>query len=168
MVGNMYSIYQSRHILLSVHTEEEYSNSSECYQQPSLPNMHVRLQFLSSLQVLSNTIHFVVTQSWSPVRLFATPWTAACQAPLSFTVSWSLLKLLCIESVMPSNCPNLCHQSIGASASVPPVNNKMYWKQLIPWSFALWDSFAVKWAWGNVNYCEMDWGDILCIRNHVI
>ena len=168
MVGNMYSIYQSRHILLSVYTEEEYSNSSECYQQPSLPNMHVRLQFLSSLQVLSNTIHFVVTQSWSPVRLFATPWTAACQAPLSFTVSWSLLKLLCTESVMPSNCPNLCHQSIGASASVPPVNNKMYWKQLIPWSFALWDSFAVKWAWGNVNFCEMDWGDILCIRNHVI
>ena len=35
--------------------------------------------------------------------LFATPWTAACQAPLSFTVSWSLLKLMSIESVMPSN-----------------------------------------------------------------
>ena len=168
MVGNMYSIYQSRHILLSVYTEEEYSNSSECFQQPSLPNLHVRLQFLSNLQVLSNTICFVFTQSRSPVRLFATPWTAAWQAPLSFTVSWSLLKLLCIELVMPSNCPILCHQSIGASASVPPVNNKMYWKQLTPWSFALCDSFAVKWAWGNVNYCEMDWGDILCIRNHVI
>ena len=33
----------------------------------------------------------------------ATPWTAACQASLSFTVSWSLLKLMSIESVMPSN-----------------------------------------------------------------
>ena len=39
----------------------------------------------------------------SRVRLFATPWTAAHQASLSFTVSWSLLKLMSIESVMPSN-----------------------------------------------------------------
>ena len=45
-----------------------------------------------------------------------TPWTAACQAPLSFTISWSLLKFMLIESVMPSNhlilcCPLLCLQS---------------------------------------------------------
>ena len=39
----------------------------------------------------------------SHVRLFATPWTAAHQASLSFTISWSLLKLMSIESVMPSN-----------------------------------------------------------------
>ena len=45
----------------------------------------------------------VVVQSLSCVQLFATPWTAACQASLSFTVSWSLLKLMSIESVMPSN-----------------------------------------------------------------
>ena len=36
---------------------------------------------------------FVVVESLSYVRLFATPWTAACQAPLSFTISWSLLKI---------------------------------------------------------------------------
>ena len=42
----------------------------------------------------------VVVQSLSRVRLFVTPWTAAHQAPLSFTVSWSLLKLMSI--VMPS------------------------------------------------------------------
>ena len=45
----------------------------------------------------------VVVQSLSHVRLFATPWTAACQASLSFTLSRRLLKLMSIESVMPSN-----------------------------------------------------------------
>ena len=45
----------------------------------------------------------VVDQSLSHVRLFVTPWTAAHQVSLSFTISWSLLKLMSIESVMPSN-----------------------------------------------------------------
>ena len=45
----------------------------------------------------------------SHVRLFATSWTVALQASLSFTISWSLLKLMSIESVMPSNHLNLCH-----------------------------------------------------------
>ena len=40
--------------------------------------------------------------------LFATPWTAACQASLSITKSWSLLKLMSVESVMPSNHLMLC------------------------------------------------------------
>ena len=81
--------------------------------------------------------------------LFVTPWIATCQASLSFTISWSLLKLMSTESVMPSNHLILCHpllllpsifpsirvfsnewlftsggQSIGASASasVLPMN----------------------------------------------
>ena len=41
--------------------------------------------------------------TWKFNWLFATPWTAACQASLFFTVFWSLLKLMSIESVMPSN-----------------------------------------------------------------
>ena len=45
---------------------------------------------------------------FSPVRLFVTPWTAALQASLSFTTSWSLLKLMSSESVMPSNHLILC------------------------------------------------------------
>ena len=53
-------------------------------------------------------IHFVV-QSLSGVQLFSTPWTAAHQASLSFTTSQNLLKLMSIESVMPSNCLILCH-----------------------------------------------------------
>ena len=77
----------------------------------------------------------------NPVQLFATLWTAACQASLSFTVSQSLLKHMSIESVIPSNHLILCSplfllspifpsnrvfaldgQSIGASASVLPGN----------------------------------------------
>ena len=45
----------------------------------------------------------VVVQLPSHVRLFVTPWTAARQASLSSTVSWNLLKLMSVESMMPSN-----------------------------------------------------------------
>ena len=50
----------------------------------------------------------VVLQSLSHVQLFATPWTAAHQASLSFTIFWSLLKLMSIELVMPPNHLILC------------------------------------------------------------
>ena len=52
---------------------------------------------------------FVVVQSLSCVRLFVTPWSTACQAYLSFTISQNLLKLISIESVMASNHLTLCH-----------------------------------------------------------
>ena len=52
---------------------------------------------------------FVVAQWLSHVQLFATPWTAARQAPLSFTNSQSLLKLMSIELMMPSNHLILCY-----------------------------------------------------------
>ena len=69
--------------------------------------------------------HEVVVQSLSCVWLFGTPWTAAHQASLSFTISQSLLKLMSIESVMPSNHLILCRpfssyfQSFPASGSFP-------------------------------------------------
>ena len=52
---------------------------------------------------------FSSVQLLSCVQLFATPWTAARQASLSINNSWSLLKLMSIESVMPSNHLNFCH-----------------------------------------------------------
>ena len=52
---------------------------------------------------------FIVGQSLSHVRLFVTPWTAACQACLSITNSRSLLKLISIKSVRPSNPLIFCH-----------------------------------------------------------
>ena len=65
----------------------------------------------------------IVVQSLSRVRLFATPWTAACQASLSITNTQSLLKLMSIESMMPSNhlilcCPLLLLPSVFPSIRV--------------------------------------------------
>ena len=83
-----------------------------------LPNLfdHRLLVFLEYLISL--------VQLLSHVQLFATPWTAAHQASLSITNSWNLLKLMFIESVMPSNRLILCHAllllpSIPASGSFP-------------------------------------------------
>ena len=58
---------------------------------------------------ICNEINAVAVQPLSRVQLFSTPSTAACQASLSFTISLSLLKLMSIESVMPSNHLILCH-----------------------------------------------------------
>ena len=54
-------------------------------------------------------VQFSSVQSLSRVQLFATPWTAVCQASLSITNSQSLLKLMSIEPVMPSNHLIICH-----------------------------------------------------------
>ena len=51
----------------------------------------------------------VIIQLFRHIWLYETPWTAACQASLSFTISWSLLKLMSIELMMPSNHLILCH-----------------------------------------------------------
>ena len=64
---------------------------------------------------------FSSTQSLSCVWLFAAPWTAACQASLSFTNSWTLLKLMFIESVMPSNQLILCYPLLLLPAICPSI-----------------------------------------------
>ena len=64
---------------------------------------------------------FVVFQSLSHVQLFATPWTAARQASLSFTMSRSLLKLISVELVMPSNHLNLCHPLLLLPSIFPSI-----------------------------------------------
>ena len=61
-------------------------------------------------------------QSLSRVQLFATPWTIACRPSLSFTISWSLIKLMSIELMMPSNYLILCRP-----ASLPALN--LFWHQ---------------------------------------
>ena len=79
--------------------------------------------FFSLLTLFMVSSVIIVVQSLNHVRLFATPWTAACQASLSFTNSRSLLKLMYIESVMLSNhlvlcCPFLLLPSIFPSIKV--------------------------------------------------
>ena len=60
-------------------------------------------------------------QSLSHIRLFVTPWTAASQASLSITNSWSLLKLMSIEMVMPSNHLILCHSLLLLPSIFPSI-----------------------------------------------
>ena len=55
------------------------------------------------------SVQFSSLQLLSRVQLFATPWTATCQTSLSYIISWTLLKLMSIESVMPPNIHIFCH-----------------------------------------------------------
>ena len=68
------------------------------------------IQVVSFVLVLTiwYSLGFSSVQSLSHVQLFATPWIAVCQASLSITNSWSLLKLMSIKSVMPSSHLILC------------------------------------------------------------
>ena len=65
----------------------------------------------------------VAVQSLSCVWLFVTPWTAACQASLSVIVSQSLIKLMSIESVMPSNHLILCHRLFLLPSIFPSIRS---------------------------------------------
>ena len=72
---------------------------------------------IGSVQSLSQSS----VQSLSRIRLFVTPWTAAHQASLSITNSWSLLKLMSIELVMPSNYLILCHPLLLPPSIFPSI-----------------------------------------------
>ena len=75
--------------------------------------------FLFPILVLNIVVVVTAVQSLSRVWLFATPWTAAHQASLSFTISRRLLKLMSIESVMPCNHLILCHPLLPRPQSFP-------------------------------------------------
>ena len=83
----------------------------------------------------------VVVQSLSHLLLFATPWTATCQASLSFTISWSLLKSLSTELVMPFNhlilcCPLILLSSIFLSIRVFSNESVLRIRWPKSWSFS--------------------------------
>ena len=89
-------------------------------------------------------------QSLSPVQLFSTPWTAACQATLSITNSQSMLKLISIQSVMPYSNLILCHPfllppstfpSIRVFSNEPIINIR--WPKYWRFSFSLSPSFQL-------------------------
>ena len=112
-------------------------------------------------------IQFSSVQSISRVRLFTTPWTTARQASLSITNSWSLLKLMSIESVMPSNHLILCHPllllpSIFTSIGVFSNESILYIRWRKYWSF----NFSI----GPYNEhpglisVRMDWLDLLAVQ----
>ena len=70
---------------------------------------------------MSSNLFFSSVQSLSCVQLFVTPWTVARQASLSITSSQSLLKLISIELVMPSNHLILCHPLFLLSSIFPSI-----------------------------------------------
>ena len=103
----------------------------------------------------------------SHVRRFATPWTAACQASLSFTMSQSLLKFMYIVSVMPSNhlilyYPLLLLPSIFASirALSSELTLCIRWPKY--WSFSFSISPSNEYS-GLVSF-RMDWLDLLAVQ----
>ena len=110
---------------------------------------------------------FVVVQSLRHVRLFATPWTEACQASLSFTISWSLLKLMSTESVMPSNQLVLCHPLLLPTSIFPSIrvfSNEtalcIRWLKYGSFSFSI--SLSNKYS-GLISF-RMDWLDLLAVQ----
>ena len=103
----------------------------------------------------------------SCVQLFVTPWTVACQASLSITNSWSLLKLMSIELVMPSNHLILCRPLLlppSIFPSIRVVSNestlRIRWPK--PWSFSFNISPSNEHP-GLISF-RMDWFDLLAVQ----
>ena len=80
--------------------------------------------FMVSLRTVTVLVSSV--QSFSRVLLFATPWTAAHHASQSLTNSWSLLKLMSIESVIPSNNPILCWPLVLLPSMFPSIRVRFF------------------------------------------
>ena len=101
------------------------------------------------------------------VRLFVTPWTVACQASLSITNSQSLLKLMAIESVMPSNHLILCHPPLLLPSIFPSIrvfSNEsvllIRWPKY--WSFSFSISPSNEYS-GLISF-RIDWLDLLAVQ----
>ena len=108
----------------------------------------------------------VAVQSLSRIRFSGTPWTAACQASLSF-ISWSLLKLMSIESVMPSNHLILCHPLLLLPSVFPSIrvfSNEsglhIRWPKY--WSFCFSISPSSEYS-GMISF-RIDWFDLLAVQ----
>ena len=114
-----------------------------------------------------SAVSIVAVQSVSLVRLFVTPWTVALQASLSFTISWSLLKFMSIESVMPSNhlilcCPLLLLPSIFPGIRVFSNESvlRIRWLKYRNFSFSISPSNEYS---GLISF-RMDWLDLLAVQ----
>ena len=109
----------------------------------------------------------VVVQLLSCVQLFVNPWTAAHQASLSFTISQSLLKLMSIESVMPSNHLILCHPllllpSVFPGSRVFSNESALCIRWLKYWSFNFSISPCNEYS-GLISF-RIDWFDFLAVQ----
>ena len=110
---------------------------------------------------------FSSVQLLTHVRLFATSWTEACQASLSFTNSRSLLRFMSIESVMLSNHLILCHALLLPPSIFPGI--RVFFNESVLhirwpkyWSFSF--SISPSNAYSGVMSFRMDWLDLLAVR----
>ena len=108
-----------------------------------------------------------VVQSLSCVRLFVTPWIAACQASLTFTISWRLLKLISIAMVVPSNhfiiyCTLLFVPSVFPSIRVFSSESVLHIRWLNYWSFSFGISPSNEHS-GLISF-RVDWFDLLAVQ----
>ena len=117
--------------------------------------------------IWKSSVQFSSVESLSRVRLFATPWIAACQASLPITISRSSLRLTSIESVMPSNHLILCRPLL-LLPQIPPsirvFSNESTLRIRLPkyWSF----SFSIRASKehpGLISF-RMDWLDLLAVQ----
>ena len=109
----------------------------------------------------------VFVQSLSHVQLFVTPWTEVCQPSLSMTTSWSLLKIMSIESMMPSNHLILCHPLLLLPSIFPSIrvfSNESVFHIKWPnyWSFSFSISPSDEYP-GLISF-RMDWLDLLAVQ----
>ena len=116
---------------------------------------------------MSTALQFSSVQSHSRVQSFVTPWTAAHQASLSITNSWSLLKLMSIGSVMPTNhlilcCPLLLSPSINPSIGVFSNESVLHIRWPKYWSFNFSISPSNEYS-GLISF-RMDWLDLLAVQ----
>ena len=115
---------------------------------------------------LSSPVQFSSVQSLSHVQLFLTPWTTARQASLSIINSRSLLKLMSIESVMPSNHLILCHPPLLPSVfpSIRVFSNELVFHIRWPkyWSFSFSTSPSNEYS-GLISF-RKDWLDLLAVQ----
>ena len=109
---------------------------------------------------------FNYIQSLSCVRLFVTPWTAARQASLSITNSWSLLKLMSIESIMLSNhlilCCSLLLCSIFPSIRVFSNESALCIRWPNCWSFSF--NISPSNEYSGLIFFRIDWFDLLAVQ----
>ena len=112
------------------------------------------------------SVQFSSVQSLSHVWLFVTPWTAACQVSLSITNPWSLLKLMSIESVMPSNhliiCRPLLLPSIFPRIRVFSNESALHIRWPKYWSFSFNISPSNEHP-GLISF-KTDWLDLLAVQ----
>ena len=107
----------------------------------------------------------VVVQSLSSVCLFATPWTAAHLASLSFTVSRSLLKIMSIESVMPFIHLILCHFLLLLPSTFPSI--RIFSCELaLPIRGSKYQSFNISPSneYSGLIFFRIDWFDLLAVQ----